>query len=460
MTEPAILNSDLAFCEDEEKVLIEVTPTGGILSGTGIDGFYFDPKLAGVGTHIITYSNTDMNGLVETVSREVVVSEIPQPEILTEDLSFCEDEAPVLIEVTPVGGTLTGPGVSGRYFNPSLAGGGTHLIIYTISENGCDGTVSKEFIVNSVPSPDILNQDSIFCENKQAVLLEVFPEGGILFGEGVSGPYFDPQAAGVGTHVINYTVSKNGCERTVLKEFVVNAIPQPKFLNTDLTFCENGAQCLIEVSPSGGVLFGPGVSDLYFNPALAGIGTHTITYSITDESSCIGTVSTNIVVTENEEIDLGPDVVITLDDTLRLIPEIKECSLLWCDSTTNNKFTIIAKDLGVGIFKIWVEATSEGFCNSVDSMLLTIDSANAIIDEIDFLKAYIYPNPVTTGFYLALQENELIESICLYAQTGLILLNEKPSTFPYFNISHFAGGTYFLEVNSNKQNVIIQIVKL
>ena len=120
----------------------------------------------------------------------------------------------------------------------------------------------------------------------------------------------------------------------------------------------------------------------------------------------------------------------------------------------------VAKELGVGIYTIWVEATSVGYCNSVDSMLLTIDSANAIIGELEYSKVYIYPNPVTVGFYLKTEENEWVETICLYDQTGLVILNSKPSTFPYFDITHVAAGAYFLKIKSNRKQAVVKVIKL
>jgi hypothetical protein len=48
-------------------------------------------------------------------------------------------------------------------------------------------------------------------------------------------------------------------------------------------------------TPTGGTFSGPGVSGTNFNPANAGIGTHTITYSVT-QNGCTGSSTSTIVV--------------------------------------------------------------------------------------------------------------------------------------------------------------------
>src|SRR5665648_231932 len=296
--EPEILNTDLTFCENDAQVLIEVSPSGGVLSGVGVNEMYFNPVLAGTGPHTLTYTVTDGNGCVGTITKEAIVFAIPEPEILNTDLTFCENDAQVLIEVSPSGGVLSGTGVNEMYFNPVLAGAGPHTLTYTMTDgNGCVGTITKEAIVFAIPEPEILNTDLTFCENDAQVLIEVSPSGGVLSGTGVNEMYFNPVLAGAGPHTLTYTMTDgNGCVGTITKEAIVFAIPEPEILNTDLTFCENDAQVLIEVSPSGGVLSGTGVNEMYFNPVLAGAGPHTLTYTMTDGNGCVGTITKEAIV--------------------------------------------------------------------------------------------------------------------------------------------------------------------
>ena len=211
-----------------------------------------------------------MNGCSASVTRLFVVNALPQPAILNSDVTFCINEPQVLVQVSPSGGTLSGPGISGLYFSPSLAGVGSHSITYSYTDvNGCSASVTRLFVVNALPQPAILNSDVTFCINEPQVLVQVSPSGGTLSGPGISGLYFSPSIAGVGSHSITYSYTDvNGCSASVTRLFVVNALPQPAILNSDVTFCINEPQVLVQVSPSGGTLSGTGISGLYFSPSL------------------------------------------------------------------------------------------------------------------------------------------------------------------------------------------------
>ena len=68
-------------------------------------------------------------------------------------------------------------------------------------------------------------------------------------------------------------------------------------------------------SPAGGTYSGPGVSNGMFDPAVAGVGTHTITYTYTDANSCTNSADQDIVVTQLTGINQYND-----DMNVRIIP--------------------------------------------------------------------------------------------------------------------------------------------
>jgi hypothetical protein len=51
------------------------TPLGGIYSGTGVSGGMFDPAVAGVGTHVITYTFTDANTCSSFANASITVDD-------------------------------------------------------------------------------------------------------------------------------------------------------------------------------------------------------------------------------------------------------------------------------------------------------------------------------------------------------------------------------------------------
>ena len=56
-------------------------------------------------------------------------------------------------------------------------------------------------------------------------------------------------------------------------------------------------------SPAGGTYSGPGMNGSNFTPSSAGIGTHTITYSYTDNNGCSGSAQVSIQVDDCSGIE-------------------------------------------------------------------------------------------------------------------------------------------------------------
>lgn len=135
------------------------------------------------------------------------------------------------------------------------------------------------------------------CVDAAAVTLSATPLGGTWSGAGVSGGTFNPATAGVGTHTLSYAYTgTNGCSAVALVTITVNALPVitlPALAPVSLT---GAAVILSGAQPAGGTWSGPGVSGGVFSPAVAGVGTHTLTYTYTDAGGCTNRATTTITV--------------------------------------------------------------------------------------------------------------------------------------------------------------------
>ncbi|MBU2652182.1 MAG: PKD domain-containing protein, partial [Bacteroidetes bacterium] len=146
-------------------------PEGGNYYGTGITNNYFDPFVAGPGTHQIRYLYADSNGCVNSAIQALTVK--PGPAVSLQPFSaICENEE--ALELTggePTGGVYEGTGVQDGWFFPALAGPGIHRIRYTIEDStGCANAAEETIEVYPLPIVFIQPYETV-CSNFPPFLL-------------------------------------------------------------------------------------------------------------------------------------------------------------------------------------------------------------------------------------------------------------------------------------------------
>jgi hypothetical protein len=126
------------------------TPLGGTYSGIGVSGNIFDPSIAGIGMHYVSYEFTAGNGCSASDSASINVNALPQVQITLQQDTVCNTTTLItLLGGSPAGGTYSGPGVNGNIFDPAIAGVGTHYVLYEfIDANGCGATDSAAIVVD------------------------------------------------------------------------------------------------------------------------------------------------------------------------------------------------------------------------------------------------------------------------------------------------------------------------
>ena len=273
------------LCVSASPVFLQGTPAGGTWSGTGVSGSTFDPSVAGVGTHAVNYSVTITGGCVTDTTIDIRVNPLP---VLTLGSygPTCVTASPLSLSGLPAGGTWSGSGVSGSMFTPSVAGAGTIRVYYSYTdENGCSSVDSTDIVVNEIPRLDPGTYGPL-CVSASPVFLQGTPAGGTWSGTGVSGSTFDPSVAGVGTHAVNYSVTiTGGCVTDTTIEIEVKPLPNLD-LGTYEPLCEEDEIITLTATPTGGTWSGTGTNGSTFNPALAGLGVHILTYHYTDAFGC------------------------------------------------------------------------------------------------------------------------------------------------------------------------------
>jgi hypothetical protein len=232
---------------------------------------------------------TDLNGCRTQADVFIRVTNTLDATFNVPGNNFCLNGNPVPLSANPPGGTFTGPGVVGDQFFPNLAGIGDHTITYTLT-NQC-GTYSGTRVirVSNGALPNIPLQPT-YCVTDPAFNFNPTPVCGRADGPGIINngaclvpvawlqqPRFDPAAAGVGTHTITY--SGQGCANTRVVTILPEDAP-PALDEIGGPFCSTDSPVGLTAFPAGGTFSGPGVNGNTFSPAIAGLGSHTITYTV------------------------------------------------------------------------------------------------------------------------------------------------------------------------------------
>jgi hypothetical protein len=296
---PVVNYSGLAaqYCVDANPVLLTVSPSGGFFTGP-VTGNTFNPALAGVGSHVITYQFTNGNGCSNSYSQTVVVHPLPTPSFTGLGAEYCVDAAAVTLSGSPFGGTFSGPGISGAQFNPATAGAGTHTITYTYTDgNGCTNSTTQSVIVHPLPVVSFTGLDAEYCIDEATATLVPSPAGGTFNGTGISGNTFDPATAGAGTYTITYTYTDaNTCTNSISQTVTVHPLPVVTFAALAPQYCITETSVTLSGTPSGGTFTGTGVTGNIFNPSVAGVGSHLLTYTYTDANGCTSFATRTAVV--------------------------------------------------------------------------------------------------------------------------------------------------------------------
>ncbi len=199
----------------------------------------------------------------------------------------------------------------GASFTPS----GMGAVTYVWSDSLTDGT---PYAPAATDTYSVIGTDSWGCSSMDSVTVTVLPLptvvatalpstlclGGtsIISGSGASS-YAWSGGANDGdtlspTSTITYVVfgtDMNGCQNSDSVTIVVNNNPTVSLTAPSFACDIDGAFTLVG-NPAGGTFSGPGVTSNMFDPATAGVGTHTLMYSYTDSLGCSGMDTSSVTV--------------------------------------------------------------------------------------------------------------------------------------------------------------------
>lgn len=246
------------------------------------------------GSYTVTY--TDGNGC-EAISTpvNVTVNANPTPPTITASgsTSICDGQD-VTLTSSEGSGNLWSTGVTTNSINVSTAG--SYSVTYT-DGNGCEATSTPVNVtVNANPAPPTITASgsTTICDG-QDVTLTSSEGSGNMWSTGANTNSINVSSSG--SYTVTFT-DGNGCSASsTATDVTVNPNPSVT-LSPFAMVCENYSPIALSGgTPVGGVYSGTGVTGGNFDPGVAGIGTHTISYTFTDGNGCEG------VATEDIEVD-------------------------------------------------------------------------------------------------------------------------------------------------------------
>ena len=284
-----------SICEDASS----------ILSASGADTYNWSNSM-NLATITVTPTNTTSytvtgysGGCTGTATVSVTVHPLPTVIASANPSSICYNE------VT----TLTASGANNYSWSHSLGTGSNVTVApttnttYTVTGTNiynCSNTASVSIVVNPIPTVNITASSTTLCQGDETILT-------------ATGAESYSWSHGLGTNNIitvspssttTYTVvgtNTAGCSATASIAITVNP-------NADATInpidplCDNQGQITLTAHTSGGLWSGTGITNQVlgtFSPAIAGTGTHAITYMIS--GMCGDTATTEISIYDSPD---------------------------------------------------------------------------------------------------------------------------------------------------------------
>jgi len=216
--------------------------------------------------------------------------------------SYCADDAAFILNGTPAGGVWSGTGVAGNQFNPATAGAGTFAVTYTYTD---PATTCQYVATSNVTVIAPLNVPTILCASTTVnsvtftwnnvgatdytVTADVNGVPGVPFT--IANTTYTQNGLTEGNSVTLTVVANGGapCGSTTAATQTCTAQDcPPQTLTIDglaAAYCTDDAVVTLSATPAGGTFSGDGVTGGQFDPAAAGLGNASITYTYIDAAT-------------------------------------------------------------------------------------------------------------------------------------------------------------------------------
>ena len=253
------------------------------------------------GSHQVQVTITSLCG-TESATQQLVVDQPTQVTIAPVP-DQCQSDPIFELNGMPEGGVYSGSPaiVNDSFIDHSLAMPGVNTLTYTFGTVACQDSEDFDILIKDTTEITLTTTSYILCEDDAPFTITGFtPAAATWSGPGITSPtgVFDPQVAGLGTHVVfvEFTNSTGCLSRREVSIFV-DALPSIALSQDSIFLCDapgaidlENVLGITEPSTATGDWSGPGITDAaegLFDPSISGVGLFELEYVYTNQNGCI-----------------------------------------------------------------------------------------------------------------------------------------------------------------------------
>ena len=344
-----------------------------------------------------TYSviGTNVAGCSDTATFSVVVDAIPTmsgtPTITNAGCGLSNGSI--------TGVSIVGTGLTYNWTNSANVSVGTTADLSNVpagvynltatKATGCSAAFGPYSISNPTApaAATVTVVDSVLCVGETIQMTAASSATGATFTW--SGPNFTgsgatvtiPNATAANAGVYSVTVTANGCTSTSSnKSVVVNNLPAVTVLTFTDTTCVNYSNVTLAGAPAGGTFSGSGVNGASFDPAVAGVGTHVVTYAYTDANGCSNTATTSIVV--DACVGLGESAI----NSIRVFPNPTNTVINVASTREDIAVVVLTNSVGEVVARIrGTQLDASQFANGLYFVTAIFEDGSSAVGRVTIL---------------------------------------------------------------------------
>jgi glucose/arabinose dehydrogenase len=229
------------------------------------------------------------------------------------------------------------------------------------------------------------------------------------------------------------------------------APPNPVITNAITSFCENEGEVTLVASIPGGLWYGNGVLGQTFSPALAGVGVHTISYTV-EENGCTSLAQVDFTVLAKPMatfVNLPAQVCIGETVTLQGAPPGGVFS-----GTGVNGNILNTSSLSEGLLELFYIYTDANGCSDTAKGSLVLIQCAGLSSTLNRSGLIVYPNPFKEGLLFIKMGAEDYTGILDLTLTDLHGTRLAAQRLAYsgvcsWSLPKMSAGLYLLEIKTD-----------